>query len=152
MDRWFRTEQNLLVDIVDHTIQQVKEHDNIEIYIGTDSQNHGHVTKYSTAIVYRFGNNGCHYIHKEVKVPRIRDQFSRLFKEAEYTVEVAEIITKQTPIRIAFLEFDYNNKKKTQSTNVISAAVGWATSLGYKTKVKPDDMIATKAADKHSRL
>lgn len=147
MDRWFRTEQGELVDIVDHCLQEIAKRENLKIYIGTDSQNSANKSNYATAIVFRYGQNGCHYVYKKLQVPRIRDHFSRLFKEAELTIETAELITNEIPIKIEALEFDYNNTKKTKSTQVISAATGWAHGLGYKTKVKPDEMIASKAAD-----
>lgn len=146
MDRWFKTEQGQIIDIVDHCLQEIGKRDNLKIYIGTDSQNSSNKSNYATAIVFRYGLNGCHYVYKKVQVPRIRDHFVRLFKEAELTIGIAELITKEIPIKIEALEFDYNTKK-TKSTPVISAATGWAQALGYKTRVKPDEMIASKAAD-----
>ena len=46
---------------------------------------------------------------------------------------------------------DYNNDEKFISNKLISAAKGWANSLGYKVNVKPHNQIATKAADHHCK-
>lgn len=147
MERWFKTEEGQRLDVVDHCIEQIKALQNLKLYISTDSQNMGPRTIYSTAIVFRYGTKGAHFISKTITVPRIKDNFSRLFKEAELTIEAADLIGKEIPIKFEALEFDYNDRLKTESTKVIQAATGWATSLGYNTVVKPGEMIAAKAAD-----
>lgn len=147
MERYFRTEQGDIVNILNHTINEIGKHPNLNIYVATDSQNYGDSTVYVTAIVYRYGTRGAHYIFLKQRVKRIRDHYKRLFQEAVYTIETAEMLTTDSPVTIEALEFDYNNKLKTISTSVIQAATGWANSLGYKTIVKPGEMIAAKAAD-----
>ncbi len=147
MDRWFKTEEGLNVDVVDHCVAQLRRLGQLKIYLSTDSQNMGPKTIYSTAIVFRYGSKGCHFISKTTVIPRVRDNFSRLFKEAEYTIEAADLISAEIPFKFEALEFDYNDRLKTESTKVISAATGWAASLGYNTIVKPGEMIASKAAD-----
>ena len=42
---------------------------------------------------------------------------------------------------------DYNDNEAHKSYKLISAAKGWANSLGYKVNVKPQIQIATRAAD-----
>lgn len=148
MDRYFRTEEGELVNAIEHTVSQIATFpDNLRIYIATDSQNYGGKTVYVTVVVYRYGLKGAHYIYQKQRIPRIRDHFTRLWKEAELTVEAASMLTDEIPVSIEALEFDYNNKKITKSTSLVSATKGWAESLGYKVKVKPDEMIAAKAAD-----
>ncbi len=46
---------------------------------------------------------------------------------------------------------DYNSQDKYFSSKLVQPVVGWAMSLGYKTNIKPDNQIATKAADHHCR-
>lgn len=151
MTRYFQTEEGRLVNLSDHIIEVVKNNPNTQIYISTDSQNYGGKTVYAIAVVFRYGLRGAHYVYRKERIPRIRDNFSRLWREAEYTIETAESI-RHLPIKIEALEFDYNNKKVTKSTNLVSSVVGWATSLGYRALVKPDEMIASKAADHVCRL
>lgn len=152
MDKYFRTEEGQLVNVIEHALQQIEAYPNLKIYIATDSQNYGAKSVYVTAVVFRYGLRGAHYLYKKDRIPRINDIFSRLFKEAELTIEAAELITNEVPISIEALEFDFNNKKVTKSTNLVSSVKGWAQSLGYEARVKPDEMIAAKAADHLCRL
>jgi predicted RNase H-related nuclease YkuK (DUF458 family) len=147
MDNYFRTESGELVNVIDHTVEQIDSHNDVKIYVATDSQNFGEHSVYATAIVYRYGLRGAHYIYSKQKIPRIKSTFERLFKEAELSIETAQHLTNSLPIVIEAIELDYNNKKITKSTPLISSTRGWAESLGYKVKVKPDEMLAAKAAD-----
>lgn len=152
MERYFRTEENQLVNIIEHCLEQVKIHPNLQIYVSTDSQNYGGKSVFVTAVVFRYGLRGAHYVYLKQRLPRISNVFNRLWKEGEFTIECADMITKEIPIKIEAIEFDYNNKKVTKSTNLVSSMKGWAESLGYSVRVKPDEMIAAKAADHLCRL
>ena len=46
---------------------------------------------------------------------------------------------------------DYNSDESFKSHKLISAAQGWANSLGYKVNIKPNNQIATRAADYHCK-
>lgn len=139
------------VDVVKHTLSILKENPNMQVHIGTDSQNKGPLTVYAVVIAYRFSHNGVHYITYKESVPRINDMWSRLWKEAELTLEVAEWFTSSININVE-IDLDFNKDKSHDSHPLISAAKGWAESLGYKVNCKPDvDLIATKAADVQCR-
>jgi predicted RNase H-related nuclease YkuK (DUF458 family) len=99
------------------------------------------------AVVLRYNKRGGHVLFNKFKVDRIRDHWTRLWKECEYSLEVAEWLSSNSPIKIEAIELDYNTAKITESTKLVSATRGWIESLGYRTKLKPDDMIACKAAD-----
>jgi len=141
----FRTIKGDVVDVVKHTLDVLKKHPNVSIRIGTDSQNMGSVTSYSTVIAYRFGTRGVHYIASKKRVPRIND-----WKEAEDSVEVAEWLTEKINTKVV-IDMDYNDDNAHNSHKLISAAKGWANSLGYTVYVKPDELIATRAADHYCR-
>lgn len=147
MNRLFKTEDGKSIDLIQHTVEQIEEHPNLKIYIATDSQNYGHKSVYVTAIVYRYGLRGAHYIYRKDRLPRIQDVFNRLWKEAEFTIEAAEYLKENSPIQIEALEFDFNNRVITKSTPLVKAIKGWAESLGVRACMKPDEMIAAKAAD-----
>ena len=82
--------------------------------------------------------------------PLINDIWSRLWKEAELSLEVAEWLTKQVNIKVE-IDMDYNNDVSFQSNKLVAATKGWANSLGYKVNIKPFKQIATKAADHHCK-
>lgn len=139
------------VDVVKHSLKIMEEDPNMQIHIGTDSQQHGPLTRYATVIAYRFANNGVHYITYKENIPRINDMWTRLWREAELTLEVAEWFTSQINAKVE-IDLDYNEDKFYKSNILISATKGWAQSLGYKVNCKPDtELIATKAADVQCR-
>ena len=150
MNRVFRTVQGESVDVVSHTLDVLKECPYVEIHIGTDSQNHRRSTVYVTVIAYRYGNRGVHYILHKQKMKKIRDKWTRLWNEADYSLEVAEWLTKKVKVQVE-IDLDYNSQEKYFSSKLVPPVVGWAMSLGYKTNIKPDNQIATKAADHHCR-
>jgi predicted RNase H-related nuclease YkuK (DUF458 family) len=149
MERYFRTADGRLINLLEHIIQEVEKNPHLCIYIGTDSQNERkrRTTVFATVVVFRYGTRGAHFVYLKQKVAIIQDRFTRLFEEAVKTIELAEMITGEIPVKIEALEFDYNAKKKTESTKVIPAARGWAESLGYRVNVKPETLLAIKAAD-----
>ena len=145
----FRTIDGTRVDVLKHTMRILKEHPNVEIHIGTDSQNKKHETRYATVIAYRYGTRGVHYIVAKSTVnPKINDIFTRLWKETEMSLETAEWLTQHVNVKIQ-IDMHYNSDEEYKSNKLISACQGWATSLGYKVNVKPDNQIATHAADYH---
>ena len=138
------------VDPLSHTIQKLESFPHVDIHIGSDSQNLGKKTIYCTVIAYRFGNRGVHYILSKSIQPIIRDMWSRLWKEAELSLEVAEWLTQQINIRVE-IDMDYNDDESFKSNKLVAATKGWANSLGYKVNIKPFKQIATKAADHHCK-
>jgi len=138
------------IDTLAHTLNILKKNPSVEIHVGSDSQSVGKQTIYCTVIAYRFGNRGVHYVLSKTAVPLISDMWTRLWKEAELSIEVAEWISKLVPLKIE-IDMDYNEDENFQSYKLISAAKGWANSLGYKVNVKPHNQIATRAADHHCK-
>lgn len=146
----FKKTNGIKVNVVEHTLAQLQESPTVTIHIGTDSQNIGDFSIYSTVIAYRFGNKGVHYIVHRQKIPKIIDMWTRLWKEAELSIETAEWLTQQINVKIQ-IDMDYNSDEDYKSNRLISAAKGWANSLGYAVNVKPNNQIATRAADYQCR-
>lgn len=151
MDRYFFTEEGLRVNVVEHTLQVMKDNPFCSVMIGCDSQNNKKNTKYATCIVYRYPNKGAHYIYRIDIVPKIKDMFTRLFKECEFSLDIANYLSKEANIKDITVELDYNNIKITKSTPLVSATRGWVESSGYKCNLKGGLMVATKVADKVCR-
>jgi len=146
MKKIFKTVDGITVDVIKHTTDIINKYPLVEIHVGTDSQSKKRYTKYGTVIAYRYGRNGVHYIYATDRVPRIKDMWSKLWKEAEYSISTALWINAQINIPIQ-IDMDYSADEINESNKLISAATGWASSLGYKSNIKPDNQIATKAAD-----
>ena len=85
-----RLSDHRVVDLVDYVRDAINVEETVRLYIGTDSHNRGDVTVYGTVIVIHYGNRGGHVIYSKEVVPRIRDTFSRIWKEVDITVQVDE--------------------------------------------------------------
>ena len=148
--RIFKNIHGHRLDPIKHTLNILKEYPYVQIHIGSDSQNIGKSTKYATVIAYRFGSRGVHYILSKRDEILIKDMWTRLWKEAEMSIDVAEWLTRQVSVKVE-IDMDDNSDENFKSNKLISATKGWANSLGYKVNVKPDNQIATKAADYHCK-
>ncbi len=146
--RWFRTEKEERVNLVEHTKKVISENQNVRIYVGCDSQDYGQETKFVTVVCYRWeGRKGAHYIYLLEREKRYRDTYTRLYQEGVKSLEVLSILQEIPFLKIEAVEFDFNNIKETISTKLISTFRGWCDGLGQKSIFKGGEMIATKAAD-----
>ena len=146
----FKNIKGKIIDPLQHTIEIINKYPYAEIHIGSDSQSVGKKTYYATVIAYRLGTRGVHYILNKKRVSIINDMWTRLWKEAEDSIDAAEWLTKQISVKVE-IDMDYNEDENFKSHKLISAAKGWANSLGYKVNIKPNRQIATKAADHHCK-
>jgi predicted RNase H-related nuclease YkuK (DUF458 family) len=148
MERYFRTDKGVLINLIEHILEQVDTHKNITIRIGTDSQNFGGTTKYATVVVFRYGTRGAHYVYCYDEVtPRMKTDYLRLYDEGIRTIETAEVISREIPISIDGLEFDFADVKKTISSKLVQDFKGWTKGINQNPVFKSGQMIATKAAD-----
>jgi predicted RNase H-related nuclease YkuK (DUF458 family) len=138
------------VDPIIHTKKILNKNPFVSIHIGTDSQSRAKKTQFATVIAYRYRNRGVHYILSKVGFPKIKDLWTRLWKEAEMSINVSELITNSLNISVE-IDMDYNEDNNFKSNKLVAATKGWANSLGYKVNVKPNIQIATKAADHHCK-
>ena len=138
------------VDPIIHTKKILNKNPFVSIHIGTDSQSRAKKTQFATVIAYRYGNRGVHYILSKVGFPKIKDLWTRLWKEAEMSINVSELITNSLNISVE-IDMDYNEDNNFKSNKLVAATKGWANSLGYKVNVKPNIQIATKAAYHHCK-
>tara|TARA_B100000941_G_scaffold275335_1_gene237110 strand:- start:562 stop:1011 length:450 start_codon:yes stop_codon:yes gene_type:complete len=148
--RLFKNIKGERIDPVEHTLKILRDYPTVKIHIGSDSQNIGKKTKYATVIAYRYGSRGVHYILSKKNELLIKDMWTRLWKEAEMSIDIAQWLTSQVSVRVE-IDMDYNSDENFKSSKLISATKGWANSLGYKVNVKPNNQIATKAADYHCK-
>ncbi len=148
MEKYFRTQTGERVNIIEHTIEQINKWPNLKMFVGTDAQDYGKITRFATCIVYRYGHMGAHFIYLVEEVPAIRDIYTRLYQEGVRTIDTALIIREHLPVvKFEALEFDYANVKKTKSTPVVNALKGWVQGLDIRASFKSGEQLATKAAD-----
>lgn len=147
MEKYFRTQEGERVNIIEHTLDQLQKWPNLKMYVGTDSQDYGAITRYVTVVVYRYGLRGAHFVYHRTEVPRVKDMITRLLQEAQDTLAAAQLIDSEIPVSFESLDFDFNTIPKWASNKVLSSIKGWMTGLNYKATFKGEHVIATKAAD-----
>lgn len=135
------------VDLIPYVRTELEQNENVRIYIGTDSQNIGEKTVYATVIVLHYGNNGAHVLYSKLNLPRVKDNFTRLWNEVEYSLEVAEELHNGGLPRADYIDLDYNPDPIYRSNTVLRSALGYVESMGYKARMKPDAAAASCVAD-----
>jgi predicted RNase H-related nuclease YkuK (DUF458 family) len=148
MDRVFRKMRDRSKVILGQYAQEmVKKHPNIKIYVGSDSQNYATKTLYATTVVFRFENNGAHVIYHKESTKLVTDMWTRLWGELQRSIDVAGYLKFECDVPIEQIDLDLNSDPEFPSNKVFQAAVGYAQSMGYKAKTKPDLLMATWAAN-----
>jgi predicted RNase H-related nuclease YkuK (DUF458 family) len=102
-------------------------------------------------IVLHYGNRGGHVIYSRKSIPRILDRFTRLWKEVEDSVELAQWLEANDIEKPAFIDLDFNPDPKYQSNSILRSALGYVESLGYNARCKPDACSASYVADRICR-
>ena len=142
----FRNSKGQILDPLSYTLQIINNYPDVEIHIGTDSYSESDNTRYITAIAYRYKEAGVHYISAKFNVPKINDIWTRLWKETEMSLEIAQKLRHHPKVNLE-IDMDYNEDKRFFSNKLVPVAKGWANSLGFKVNIKPYRQIATSAAD-----
>lgn len=144
----FRNEYNpkKVIDPIKYSLNYLAENPGCEIYVGCDSQNKDRYTVYVTAICYRVGTRGVHVIYHKDKVERVNNIHVRLWSECERAIEVADMLSNNN-VPIHQVELDYNDQEGVESNKLVKAGRGYIKGLGYRAGVKPEELVAARAAD-----
>jgi len=119
-----------------------------QIIIGCDSKNRDNETVYGLVVVLYKNKKGGHVLYGKERVPRVRDRWSRLWKEVEYSVDMANQLVQSGLPKATFIDLDLNPDPQFKSNDVVRAAVGLVESMGYQARTKPHSLCASYAADK----
>lgn len=119
----------------------------VKIFVGSDSQNYPKETRYATTVVFRYENNGAHVIYHKESTPLVTDMWTRLWGELQRSIDVAGYLKFECHVPIEQIDLDLNSDPEFRSNRVFQAAVGYAQSMGYNAKTKPDLLMATWAAN-----
>ena len=135
------------VELDEYVIRMMRDHPEVDVYVGCDSQNYTGHTVYVTTVLFRFEKRGAHVIYLKEKVNRITDIWTRLWAETDRSVALALHLEKECGVKVKQIDMDYNADPQYPSNKLISPAVGYAESLGFKAKTKPSLLMATWAAN-----
>ena len=85
----FTTIKGTKINPVDYIRDYVSTHDNIQIFVGCDSQNTKETTTYVTAIVLYSPGNGGHIIYEKERTTKEKVRSIRLMNEVWKSVSIA---------------------------------------------------------------
>ena len=136
-----------LPNISDYIKNYIKENHDVELIIGTDSQNKGYNTTYSTVIVLYNPGHGGHCIFRRWKTPKERVRQVRLLKEVEESINLANELVENGCPKPKYIDLDINPNPKFKSNEVFQTAKGWVESMGYDVRFKTIAPLVTSVAD-----
>lgn len=141
----------VLENVEEYVKKYCSSHENIDVRVGTDSQNKDNKTVYCTVIaLYDKGDgehgHGAHCIFRRWKTDKERDRNTRLLNEVGASIEIAEKL-KEINIKVGEIDIDINPSPKYKSNEVYAAAKGWCEGLGYHTEFKRLGPLVTTIAD-----
>lgn len=147
-----------IANIGEYAREYIKKYPDVRIYVGCDSANRRKYSLYGITVCFRHPGNGVHITFKRVKVEKIRDMFSRLWKEVEFCKEVGEYLETELKglylvegskpeEKLVDLDLDLNKNVKWKSNRVLDAGVGYLTGLGFRVRSKPTAWASSCAAD-----
>jgi len=149
----------IIEDVEKYVKNWVKNNPYGNVIIGCDSQVHGKRIKYSIAIVMHYIDesgigHGAHVIVADIwekrKYSSPDDEiFSKLWKEAEYTLKTAQMVDGNDEMfkKRLLLHLDYSNNTKDKSNIIFSSGIGYLREMGYSAEGKPNSYVATHTAD-----
>ena len=134
-------------DLASYTKDYLRKHTEVSLSVGTDSQNIGGSSVYATVVAFRHPGKGVHYILAKKREPIISDMITRLFKEAEDSIKVAEYLKENGVYQPITIDVDYNENEEHRSHKLIPMVKGWILGLGYQMNTKQNIQVASVAAD-----
>jgi predicted RNase H-related nuclease YkuK (DUF458 family) len=135
------------VDLIQYVKDFIGANEGTCLYVGCDSQNFSNKTIYATVIVLYNKGKGGHVLYTKETLPKITDRYTRLWREIEKSLEVADYLTANGISKPDFIDVDLNPDPKYKSNQLLRAALGYVESMGYRVRCKPDAMTASYVAD-----
>lgn len=145
----------LIKDVNKYVNDFIVENPYTDITIGCDSQEHAKYIKYSVVIVMHRkdkygGGHGAHvinanYIDKSKTIKS--DIYSKLWAEAELTIETAKMLDLDNYSNSIKVHLDYNSKEEEYSNVLYSAGIGYVKGMGFEAFGKPHAWAASNVAD-----
>lgn len=150
-----------VAEIINDYYNNCKKYDsNINIIIGTDSQNFSD-TKVVVVIAVQCEGHGGIYFYDIQRISKIENVSLKLNYETTQSLQYADRLLNEFLSSSKFEELidntqisihvDAGNSTKGKTKDLIPGIIGWIKSCGYECKVKPDSFVASSIADKISK-
>ena len=148
MFNWKRLSDRLEIDLPTYLKKWLSDNPSHKIYIGCDSHNEGVRTNFATVIVLHYGvGGGGHVLYSKTSEDRIKDRYTRLWKEVELSVGAAQLLISMGFGKPDYIDIDLNPDPRYKSNSVLRAAVGMIESLGIEPRYKTKSPWAISIAD-----
>jgi predicted RNase H-related nuclease YkuK (DUF458 family) len=135
------------IDLISYIKNYLLVNPETSLYIGCDSQNTKRSTTYATVIVLYNRGRGGHVLYTVESIPIINDRFTRLWREVEQSIELAEMLKAEGIQKPVSIDLDLNPDPKYKSNQLLRAALGYVEAMGYIPRCKPNAMCASYVAD-----
>ena len=135
------------IDVGEYVTNYLFENPGTDLYVGCDSQNTKNFTIYATVVVLHKNNKGGHVLYCKESVPKILNNFNKLWGEVDRSIILASKLNHEFGIPIKDVDLDLNPDPKYRSSQVLRAAVGYVESMGFTPRIKPQELWAISAAD-----
>jgi predicted RNase H-related nuclease YkuK (DUF458 family) len=136
-----------LHNVEEYVKAYLKDYPEVEIMVGTDSQNSSRKTVYSTVIALYNPGHGAHCIFKRWVTPKERNRQTRLLNEVQASIEVADSLVAAGIKKPTYIDIDINPNPRYKSNEVFAAAKGWVEGSGYEVRFKTFGPLVTTFAD-----
>ncbi|AIY88543.1 MULTISPECIES: ribonuclease H-like YkuK family protein [Thermotoga] len=134
---------------VQELVKKFTEGYKYSVFVGTDSDVKDGKVIYATAlVVYRFGS-GATYFYTVYRDGNGKDLYSRIFREAEMSLEMARFVEEILKLGKPVIHLDIGYEGLTK--DLVSSVIGYVKGVGYPYQIKPDSFAATKIAHKHTK-
>ena len=116
--------------------------------VGCDSMNMKDYTIFITTLVgIHPHRSGAFILYQKEKIPKIKETQIRLWQEVEKAISFAKLLKNKYLVDIECIDFDLNPNVTYESSRLVSSAIGYAESMGFKAVCKPHSIYAIHAAD-----
>ena len=131
-----------------YAMEEIIARPGIRYRVGCDSMNIKQRSIYIISLVGIYpGDTGAFVFYHKENIPKIKNIQERLWKEAEISVSFAVQLRDEYQADIEAIDFDFNIKPEFPSSRLSAAAIGFASSEGFKSFCKPDLLYAIAASD-----
>lgn len=135
-------------ELLDYVNNYLKEHNDVEILVGCDSQNKGDNTIFAVVVALYHKGKGAHIVFRKWKTQRERVRSVRLLNEVWFALETAEYLRSNGVSQdVTYIDIDLNPDPKYKSNEVFRQAVGMVEGMGYRCRFKSFGTMSTYAAD-----
>jgi len=151
------TKEHVDMEQVLERVRLEAENHNVEVWIGTDSQNCDKKTTFVSVIaIYRKGK-GAKIFRTKQRVRQIQSIRQRMVHEAYQSIEVAKLY-EETIENLEALDLmdipmcihvDVNKSSVHESNKAMKEIMGWLGGMGIAYEFKPMSAAASYAADKY---